>query len=81
MGGVLCSPELRELVGSMIQKDPRKRPSVNDILALPIVKQRIAHFLSEVGAVLMNSPKHMVAFKMPRSWSNKRAFTCVKLFT
>lgn len=39
------SPELRSLVGSMIQKEPRKRPSVNDILALPLIRDRIGQYL------------------------------------
>jgi hypothetical protein len=44
-GGARASPELRGLVGSMIQKEPRSRPSVNDILALPLIRDRIGQYL------------------------------------
>lgn len=43
------SADLRGLVDAMIQKDPRKRPSVNDILGMPLLQQRINGFLSQVG--------------------------------
>jgi NIMA (never in mitosis gene a)-related kinase len=29
----------------MLTRDPRKRPTVNDILRMPIVERRIAQFL------------------------------------
>jgi NIMA (never in mitosis gene a)-related kinase len=41
----IYSPELRALVASMIQKEPRLRPSVNDVLALPLIQQRIGQYL------------------------------------
>ena len=44
----MYSPELRGLVDRMIKKDPRQRPTVNEILALPFIKQHIGGFLSQV---------------------------------
>lgn len=41
------SQELRNLIDKMITKDPEKRPSINQILAEPIIKNRIQDFLSE----------------------------------
>jgi hypothetical protein len=41
------SKEMRDLVRDILAKDPRKRPSVNNILARPIIKARIANFLNE----------------------------------
>lgn len=40
------SQNLRNLVDSLLQKDPRKRPSVNQILKMDFVKPRIEHLLS-----------------------------------
>ncbi len=40
------SHELRSLIDKMITKDPEKRPSINQILAEPIIKNRIQNFLS-----------------------------------
>ncbi|CAG9466562.1 unnamed protein product [Pedinophyceae sp. YPF-701] len=41
------SKPLRDLIGSMIQTDPRKRPAINEILQRPIIKERIGNFLSQ----------------------------------
>eukprot|EP00873_Tetraselmis_striata_P046474 jgi/Tetstr1/466738/TSEL_011211.t1 len=40
------STELRSLIDNMITRDPKKRPSINQILAEPIIKNRIQQFLS-----------------------------------
>jgi serine/threonine protein kinase len=40
------SKELRELVDRMLTLDFNKRPSINEVLAAPVVKARIAKFLS-----------------------------------
>jgi serine/threonine protein kinase len=41
------SSELRNLVGRMLTKDPSRRPSVNQILGMPFIKQRLSSFLDE----------------------------------
>lgn len=46
-GGVSYSRGLSELVGEMLRKNPRDRPSVNQIIKKPIVMERIQGFLSE----------------------------------
>lgn len=40
------SKELRDLIDRMLTLDFNKRPSINDVLATPIVKARIHKFLS-----------------------------------
>jgi NIMA (never in mitosis gene a)-related kinase len=42
------SAELRDILKRCLTQDPEKRPSVNEILQLPIIKDRINNFLSEV---------------------------------
>ena len=39
--------ELRNLVGNLLKRQPKDRPSVNEILKTPIIKARIERFLSE----------------------------------
>ncbi len=41
------SKDMRDLVRDILAKDPRKRPSVNNVLARPIIKDRIKNFLNE----------------------------------
>lgn len=41
------SKPLRDLVDSMLKKDAGRRPSINEILALPLLQSRIGRFLSE----------------------------------
>ena len=40
------SKDLRELIEKMLTLDWQKRPGINDILATPIMKQRISKWLS-----------------------------------
>ena len=42
------SAELRDILKRCLTQDPEKRPSVNEILQLPIIKDRINNFLNEV---------------------------------
>ena len=42
------SKELRDLLKSLLTLDPDERPSINDILKLPLIKDRIKSFLNEV---------------------------------
>ena len=44
----IYSPELRQLVKSLLQKDPKLRPSANQIVLNPIIRSRVSSFLSEV---------------------------------
>lgn len=44
------SQDLRNLVASMLTKNPDQRPSANQILSLPFIRARIASFLSEAEA-------------------------------
>ena len=41
------SKELRSLINSLLIVDPEKRPTINEILRLPIIKSRIKNFLNE----------------------------------
>lgn len=41
------SKELKSLISSLLVVDPEKRPSINEILKLPIIKSRIRNFLNE----------------------------------
>ncbi|CAL6069647.1 Kinase [Hexamita inflata] len=41
------SQDLSDIVNLMLSKDPEKRPSVNQLLALPIIRKWIPRFLSE----------------------------------
>ena len=38
---------MSQLVTSMLQKDPTKRPSINQILKMPIIEKRITMFLDD----------------------------------
>ncbi|KAH7823825.1 putative Protein kinase RNA-like endoplasmic reticulum kinase-like B (PERK-like B) [Monocercomonoides exilis] len=40
------SADLRNLIASMLNKNPRQRPTINNILKLPIMQKRINMFLS-----------------------------------
>ena len=50
--------ELRNLVGILLKRQPKDRPSVNEILKSPIIKARIERFLSET--LLNNEFSHTV---------------------
>lgn len=41
------SAELRNLIESMLNKDPARRPRINEILALPFIKHRLQNYLSD----------------------------------
>jgi hypothetical protein len=41
------SSQMKELLRDILAKDPRKRPSVNNILSRPLIKDRIQNFLNE----------------------------------
>ena len=41
------SKDLKNLVASLLQLDPNKRPTTNQILKMPIIQERIKNFLSE----------------------------------
>ena len=41
------SPELAQLVAKCLARQPSARPSVNELLAMPIIRKRIEKFLSE----------------------------------
>ena len=41
------SDNLKKLIGMLIQKDPTKRPNINQIVKLPIIANRIKGFLSD----------------------------------
>jgi hypothetical protein len=41
------SPELRQLIASLLVLDARKRPSINQVLAMPLLRARIARFLDQ----------------------------------
>lgn len=41
------SPNLKNLISSLIQKDPAKRPNINQILKMPVIANRIQTFLTD----------------------------------
>lgn len=41
------SREMKNLVSLLLQVDPIRRPSLNDIVKLPIINDRVKNFLSE----------------------------------
>ena len=43
-----CSKELREIVSKCLSLNPSKRPTIQQILQMPIIQNRIKHFLDEV---------------------------------
>jgi serine/threonine protein kinase len=49
------SKELRDMIDRMLTLSWEKRPSINDILALPVMKQRITKFLSATLQVPHNA--------------------------
>lgn len=48
------SKELRDLISRMLTLDWNKRPSINDLLALPVCKARIEKFLSSTLKVRLD---------------------------
>lgn len=55
------SKEIKTLVGTLLQIDPLRRPSVNDVLKMPIVQNRIQNFLSK--SVKIQEFSHTVLHK------------------
>jgi NIMA (never in mitosis gene a)-related kinase len=55
------SRELKNLVGTLLQVDPLKRPSVNEVLKFPIIQNRIQNFLSK--SVKIQEFSHTVLHK------------------
>lgn len=43
----IYSKELRKLIGEMLTIDPAKRPSIHQILKNPIIKVRIANYVTK----------------------------------
>ena len=43
----IFSEELRGLIADMLNRDPSKRPSINEVLKRPVMQNRIRQFLSE----------------------------------
>ncbi|KAK2953519.1 putative G2-specific protein kinase nimA [Blattamonas nauphoetae] len=41
------SPDLKNLIAQMFNRNPKQRPSVNQILLMPFIQRRINNFLSE----------------------------------
>lgn len=39
------SPQLNQLIGMMLQRDPAARPTIHQILKVPIIEKRITRFL------------------------------------
>jgi serine/threonine protein kinase len=44
----IYSAEIKDLLEKCLTFEPEKRPSINDILQLPIIKDRINNFLNEI---------------------------------
>ena len=57
------SPELTNLVAKCLCRTPAQRPSVNDLLAMPVIRARIERFLSD--AQRASEFSHTVLHKNP----------------
>lgn len=55
------SKEMRNLIASMLQVDPNKRPSITELLRQPVIKIRIKNFLTELD--YSNEFSHTVLHK------------------
>ena len=55
------SRELKNLVATLLQVDPLKRPSVNEVLKFPVIQGRIQNFLSK--SVKLQEFSHTVLHK------------------
>ncbi|XP_071994372.1 serine/threonine-protein kinase Nek8 isoform X1 [Engystomops pustulosus] len=55
------SPELRQLILSMLNLDPSKRPQLNDIMAHPICIPALLNLYSDIGSVKMRVEKPLAA--------------------
>ena len=42
-------PVIKELIARLLQKDPKNRPSIADILHMEIVKERMTEFVAADG--------------------------------
>ncbi|XP_069801643.1 serine/threonine-protein kinase Nek8 isoform X1 [Dendropsophus ebraccatus] len=55
------SPELRQLILSMLNLDPSKRPQLNEIMAHPICIPALLNLYSDIGSVKMRVEKPLAA--------------------
>lgn len=58
-----CSASLCDLVGQLLQTNPRRRLNVHDVLRKPVMRERIAKFLS--GSGLQHEFAHTVIHGRP----------------
>ena len=42
------SKQLRDLIGKMLNLNPKERPTILDILHKPIIKRRVIQYMSEI---------------------------------
>jgi len=59
------SRELKNLVATLLQVEPLKRPTVNEILKFPLIQNRIQNFLSK--SVKLQEFSHTVLHKQVKS--------------
>ena len=57
----IYSKDMKNLVNCLLQTDPNKRPSVHEVLKMPIVTNRIRQFLSE--SIRVNEFSHTILHK------------------
>ncbi|XP_069499267.1 serine/threonine-protein kinase Nek4 [Ambystoma mexicanum] len=57
------SPQLGELIGTMLSKDPVHRPDAKDILKRPYIKQHISLFLDNIKKRPVKKPKRTLQHK------------------
>ncbi|XP_068126243.1 serine/threonine-protein kinase Nek8 isoform X2 [Hyperolius riggenbachi] len=55
------SPELRQLILSMLNLDPSKRPQLNEIMAHPICIPALLNLYSDIGSIKMRVEKPLAA--------------------
>lgn len=51
------SKEIRQLIDLLLEKDPKDRPSIAEILQMPMVKQKMSDFVASKGLTVKQASK------------------------
>uniref|UniRef100_A0A8B9R7Q0 Serine/threonine-protein kinase Nek8 n=2 Tax=Astyanax mexicanus TaxID=7994 RepID=A0A8B9R7Q0_ASTMX len=69
------SPELRQLILTMLNLDPSKRPQLNEIMALPICIRPLLNLYTDIGNVKMRGLSSLSSTKMMHSLPLSSVYT------
>ena len=61
------SPELQELIKKMLQKDSKDRPSIQDIIQMPLIRQKMQEFMQSGGATIGADKKQIFKKNRPKT--------------